>query len=33
MTEANRYVVDFHTMERKPTIGKTSTGEGASFNG
>jgi len=30
---SNPYVVDFHTMERKPTIGKTSTGEGASFNG
>ncbi len=30
---SNPYVVDFHAMERKPTIGKTSTGEGASFNG
>jgi len=30
---ANRYVVDFHNMEKKATIGKTSTGEGASFNG
>lgn len=30
---ANKYVVDFHHMERKPTIGKVSTGEGASFNG
>ena len=31
--DANKYVVDFHHMERKPTIGKVSTGEGASFNG
>ena len=30
---ANQYVVNFHDMETKPTIGKTSTGEGASFNG
>ena len=30
---SNKYVVDFHNMEKKPTIGKTSTGEGASFNG
>jgi quercetin dioxygenase-like cupin family protein len=30
---SNKYVVDFHHMETKPTIGKTSTGEGASFNG
>ena len=30
---ANQYVVDFHNMEKQPTIGKTSTGEGASFNG
>ena len=29
----NPYVVNFHQMEKKPTIGKTSTGEGASFNG
>ena len=29
----NKYVVNFHDMEKKPTIGKTSTGEGASFNG
>jgi quercetin dioxygenase-like cupin family protein len=29
----NRYVIDLHHMERKPTIGKVSTGEGASFNG
>ena len=29
----NRYVVDFHHMEKQPTLGKTSTGEGASFNG
>ena len=32
-TPANQYVVDFHNMEKRPTIGKTSTGEGASFNG
>ncbi len=30
---ANRYVVDLHNMEKNATIGKTSTGEGASFNG
>jgi quercetin dioxygenase-like cupin family protein len=30
---ASKYVVNFHDMEKKPTIGKTSTGEGASFNG
>ena len=30
---ANKYVVNFHDMEKKPTLGKTSTGEGASFNG
>jgi quercetin dioxygenase-like cupin family protein len=30
---ANKYVVNFHDMDKKPTIGKTSTGEGASFNG
>lgn len=30
---ANRYVVDLHNMEKKATIGKTSTGEGAAFNG
>ena len=29
----SKYVVDFHNMEKAPTIGKTSTGEGASFNG
>lgn len=29
----NRYVVDLHHMEKKPTIGAVSTGEGASFNG
>ena len=29
----NKYVVDFHHMEKKPTIGKISTWEGASFNG
>ena len=31
--EPNEYVVDFHCMEKQPTLGKTSTGEGASFNG
>ena len=31
--QPNRYVVDFHRMEKQPTLGKTSTGEGASFNG
>jgi len=30
---ANKYVVNFHDMQKKPTIGTTSTGEGASFNG
>ena len=25
---SNKYVVNFHSMEKKPTIGKTSTGEG-----
>ncbi len=29
----NPYVVDFHQMEKRPTIGRISTGEGASFNG
>lgn len=29
----NRYVIDFHAMEKRPMLGKTSTGEGASFNG
>jgi len=29
----NQYVIDFHNMEKQPTIGKVSTGEGASFNG
>jgi len=30
---ANRYVVDLHHMEKRATLGKTSTGEGAVFNG
>ena len=29
----NPYVIDFHRMEKSSTLGKTSTGEGASFNG
>ena len=29
----NPYVIDLHGMEKTPTLGKTSTGEGASFNG
>ena len=29
----NRFVIDLHGMEKSPTLGKTSTGEGASFNG
>jgi quercetin dioxygenase-like cupin family protein len=29
----NPYVIDLHGMEKAPTLGKTSTGEGASFNG
>lgn len=29
----NPYVVDFHSMEKGSILGKTSTGEGASFNG
>lgn len=29
----SRYVVDFHSMEERPTIGKVSTGKGSSFNG
>jgi quercetin dioxygenase-like cupin family protein len=29
----SKYVVNFHDMEKGPTIGKTSTGEGSSFNG
>lgn len=29
----NQYVIDLHSMEMAPTLGKTSTGEGASFNG
>ena len=28
----NPYVIDLHGMEKAPTLGKTSTGEGASFN-
>jgi quercetin dioxygenase-like cupin family protein len=31
--QPNQYVVDFHQMEKQPTLGRTSTGEGASFNG
>lgn len=33
MVARNPYVIDLHGMEKKPTIGKTSTGEGASFTG
>lgn len=29
----NKYVIDLHGMERAPTLGKTSTGEGAFFTG
>ena len=29
----SKYVVNFQDMEKRPTLGKTSTGEGASFNG
>ena len=29
----NRFVIDLHGMEKTPTLGKTSTGEGASFVG
>jgi len=29
----NPYVIDFHRMEKTSTLGKISTGEGASFNG
>jgi quercetin dioxygenase-like cupin family protein len=29
----NKYVIDFHSMEKSSILGKTSTGEGASFNG
>jgi len=29
----NQYVIDLHGMEKSPTLGKTSTGEGASFMG
>ena len=31
--QANKYVIDLHNVEKRPTLGKTSTGEGASFNG
>ena len=31
--QPNNYVIDLHNVEKKPTLGKTSTGEGASFNG
>ena len=27
------FVIDLHGQEKRPTIGRTSTGEGASFNG
>jgi len=30
---ARKYVINFDDMEKRPTIGKISTGEGASFNG
>ena len=30
--QPSKYVIDLHTVEKKPTLGKTSTGEGASFN-
>ena len=33
MAAKNPYVIDLHGMAKKPTIGKTSTGEGASFMG
>ena len=33
MLAKNPYVIDLHGMDKKPTIGKTSTGEGASFTG
>ena len=29
----NKYVVDFHRMQKSAVLGKTSTGAGASFNG
>jgi quercetin dioxygenase-like cupin family protein len=29
----NKYVVDFHDMPKSAVLGKTSTGQGASFNG
>ena len=29
----NRFVIDLHGMEKSPALGKTSTGEGASFMG
>ena len=29
----NKYVVNLHNMEKQPTLGAVSTGEGASFNG
>jgi len=29
----NRFVIDLHAMEKSPTLGKTSTGVGASFEG
>ena len=33
MANSNPYVINLHGMEKKPTIGRTSTGEGASFTG
>lgn len=29
----NKFVVDFHNMPKEAVLGKTSTGQGASFNG
>jgi quercetin dioxygenase-like cupin family protein len=29
----NKYVIDLHSMGKAPTLGKVSTGEGASFQG
>ena len=29
----NPFVIDLHGQEKRPSIGKTSTGEGSSFNG
>lgn len=30
---SSQYVIDLHGMEKSPMLGRTSTGEGASFNG